>query len=292
MGVLSKLKNSLKTLVLAVLKGIGQIMLQENSLTGLLFTIGIFWGSVNMGIAILLATTIGTLTAKLLRFDASETNSGLYGFSAGLVGVAFILFLKAQLIVWLAIGIGSILAAVMQHYSIKRNIPAFTLPFVLVTWLALFIFSYFFPFLMPEAEPAIVNQVPFLAFPIRGYGQVIFQDGIVAGLLFFLGVLVASPTAAIYGLLGGAISGYAAYLIGLPMDSVAFGLFSFNAVLVSIVFAGKKAIDALWASIVVALSLLVSIGVISMGIPQLTFPFVLSALLMTYFKRWKAAQKA
>ena len=34
-----------------ILKGLGQIMLQENSVTGLLFLIGIFYGSIAMGLA-------------------------------------------------------------------------------------------------------------------------------------------------------------------------------------------------------------------------------------------------
>lgn len=79
-----------------LLKGIGQIMLQENSLTGLLFLIGIFYGSIIMGLA-LLAAICGTVTAYLLKYDKTEITQGLYGFSAALVGVAAMLFLKPLL---------------------------------------------------------------------------------------------------------------------------------------------------------------------------------------------------
>lgn len=80
-----------------LLKGIGQIMLQENSLTGLLFLIGIFYGSIIMGLAALLAAICGTVTAYLLKYDKTEITQGLYGFSAALVGVAAMLFLKPLL---------------------------------------------------------------------------------------------------------------------------------------------------------------------------------------------------
>lgn len=52
-----------------VLKGIGQIMLQENALTGLLFLIGITCGSIEMGLGALLATVSGTATAILLKYN-------------------------------------------------------------------------------------------------------------------------------------------------------------------------------------------------------------------------------
>lgn len=39
-----------------LLKGIGQIMLQENTITGLLFLAGIFYGSFAMGVGAVLAT--------------------------------------------------------------------------------------------------------------------------------------------------------------------------------------------------------------------------------------------
>ena len=56
-----------------ILKGLGQIMLQENSVTGLLFLIGIFYGSIIMGLAALLATICGTVTAYLLKYDKPKS---------------------------------------------------------------------------------------------------------------------------------------------------------------------------------------------------------------------------
>nr|HPK05259.1 urea transporter [Bacteroidales bacterium] len=57
-----------------VFKGLGQIMLQENIITGLLFLAGIFYGSVFMGFAALLATICGTITAYLFGFDKTNTD--------------------------------------------------------------------------------------------------------------------------------------------------------------------------------------------------------------------------
>lgn len=59
--------------VIVLLKGLGQIMLQECAYTGLFFLAGIFYGSVTMGLGALLAVICGTLTARLLGYDKKET---------------------------------------------------------------------------------------------------------------------------------------------------------------------------------------------------------------------------
>ena len=118
----------------------GQIMLQENAVTGLLFLIGLFYGSISMGIAAILSVCCGTITARILGYDKTEIEKGLYGFSAALVGVALILYFEPAFIVWLSIIIGSILATIIQHLFIIKKIPVFTLPFVLVTWAIIFLF--------------------------------------------------------------------------------------------------------------------------------------------------------
>lgn len=126
------------SIVSIVLKGLGQIMLQENPITGLLFLIGIFYGSFIMGAAALLATVCGTATAFLFKYKNSEIEKGLYGFNAALVGVATMLFLKPVLISWIIIIIGSLLATMLHHFFVKQKIAVFTLSFVLITWIILF----------------------------------------------------------------------------------------------------------------------------------------------------------
>jgi urea transporter len=99
------MKNSRQLLfpITVWLKGIGQIMLQENPWTGLLFMAGVFCGSKVMGLAIVIAVITGTLTARLFKYEETSINSGLYGFSAALVGVALVCFFQPTLIIWIAI---------------------------------------------------------------------------------------------------------------------------------------------------------------------------------------------
>ncbi len=279
-------KNSLlskSTAVISViLKGLGQIMLQENSITGLLFLVGIFYGSLTMGFAALLATVGGTATAYLLKYDKTEINKGLYGFSAALVGVAVMLFLKPTLWAWAIVVVGSALAAMLQHFFIKRKIPAFTFPFVLVTWIILFICNNFFSDLLATSAPTVAHLSDSLSDGFKSFGQVIFQNKLVSGLLFFVAVFISSPIAALYGLAGAIVSAIIAFEFSAPIDDINLGLYGFNAVLCAIVFAGDQVRDGIWVLLSVVLSLGVSLLMIKFGFVQLTFPFV-SATCITLF---------
>lgn len=255
-GVVEKLIYSM----LIVLKGLGQIMLQENAVTGLLFLIGIFYGSFIMGAAALLAVVCGTTTALLLKYEKSEIDKGLYGFSAALVGVAAILFLKQVLISWIIIIIGSALATVLQHLFIKRKIPAFTLPFVLVTWIILLFANNYFAGIISELPVATASTNNNFTFVFKGYGQVIFQGSLVSGMLFFIAVFISSPISALYGLAGAMLSAVIAFNLSAPASDISLGLFSYNAVLCAIVFAGNQIKDGFWVLIAVLLSLAISFG--------------------------------
>lgn len=260
--------------ITVILKGVGQIMLQENSITGLLFLIGIFYGSFAMGFGALLATICGTAIAYLLKYDKTEINQGLYGFSAALVGVAVMLFLKPMFWSWVIVVIGAVLAAMLQHFFIKRKFPAFTLPFVLVTWLILLICNNFCTDLFATTAPAVEQASDSLSDGFKSFGQVIFQSSLLSGVLFFLAVFISSPIAALYGLAAAIVSAILSFYLSIPINEINLGLYGFNAVLCAIVFAGPKVKDGLWVLISIVLALAISLLMLKIGITKLTFPFV------------------
>ncbi len=280
-----------------LLRGLGQIMLQRSALTGLFFLAGITFGSCTMGAAALLGVACGTLTAKWLGFDPAAVRSGLYGFSAALVGVALVLFVPPEPVVWAAVVVGSAAASVLQHFFLTRKWPLFTLPFVLVTWSLLLVFRHVWP-IGPSDIAAAAQPLPLdLLYPLRGYGQVIFQGSVVSGSLFLAGVLASSVHAALFALLAAVLAGCVAWAAapflvaiatapagpvgpnGVIVGDIAMGLYSFNAVLCGIAMAGPRASDVLWAMGTVLLSLLVTALFMAYGWPQLTFPFVAATAL-------------
>lgn len=265
-------------------KGIGQIMLQNNSWTGLFFLAGICCGSFIMGFAAIIAVITGTYTARLLKFNEDEINNGMYGFSATLVGVALICFFEPTIIIWIAILVGSALAAVIQHLFIAKKIPAFTFPFIVVTWLFLIIVHYFPTLIQPKPGAANIYANDYLTLFSRGFGQVIFQSNVWAGILFIIGVFISRPIAAIHAIISIVLSSLIAYQVNESVNAIYLGLLSYNAVLCAITFAGKKAEDYIMGLIAVVLSVLIMIQMRHMNLPALTFPFVLASWIAIIIK--------
>lgn len=260
--------------VIVLLKGLGQIMLQECAYTGLFFLAGIFYGSVTMGLGALLAVICGTLTAQLLGYDKTATDQGIYGFSAALVGVALTFYFDATVVVWLAVVVGSAMATILQHWFSVKKIPAFTFPFIVVTWIIMYVFQHVYPVAPSVFLSAPSNIENGFAFGLLGYGQVIFQGSVFAGAAFFIGVFVSSPLRGLYGLVASVIAGILAAAYGVPAEAIAMGLFGYNAVLCAIVFAGDKIKDGIWVLTAIVLSLVVSVVFSANEITPLTFPFV------------------
>ena len=259
-------------------------MLQENAATGLLFLVGIFYGSLTMGLAAILAVCCGTLTAMVLGYDRTEIEQGIYGFSAALVGGALFLYFKPVPVVWALVIVGSAVATIVQHWFIKQRIPVFTFPFVLVTWVILFAAHHAYPDILAVPGVGGANEGTDITFPLRGFGQVIFQDGVLAGSLFFIAVSISSPAAALYAIAAAVIAGMLSSLLGMPEVEVGLGLFSYNAVLCAIVFAGSKLKDSFWVLIAVVLSVLISTLMFRYQLTQLTFPFVAAACITLAIK--------
>lgn len=266
------------------LKGIGQIMLQENRWTGLLFIIGLFIGSWQYAAAAILAAAAGTAAAKLLKYNQQEIDAGLYGFSPALVGVVLVFLFDDILIIWFLVIAGGILAATIQHFFITKKIPAYTFPFILVAWAFIFLIRQYTE--IPPSELLQIKFEPkqldvFLA-PTNGFGEVIFQASVLSGVIFFIAVFINSPVAALYGLAASLLGAVLSVVNGQPLEQINLGLFGFNAVLTAIVFAGTKKIDGLWvlSGVIITIvihNLLIDHHILDVVGGVLTFPFVAGA---------------
>ena len=87
------------TFIAASLKGISQVILIENAITGLLILIAITIESYYLGIIALLSAIIGTLVAKFGGADENTINQGLFGYNSVLTGMALVIILKRTLYV-------------------------------------------------------------------------------------------------------------------------------------------------------------------------------------------------
>lgn len=276
---LPQLFEQMRRLSALVLTGFGQVMLQQNALTGLLFVVAIACNSWLMLCAALLGNIAANVGSLLLRSDTDAMAAGMYGFNGTLVGIAVFFYHAPSLVSVALIIVTSVVSAfVMRLFLTSSKVPAYTAPFVLTTWVALLLAHYLQ--LAPAVSISAPHQAGFLAAVARGIGQVWFQDYWLAGSIFLAGLLVCSRQAAVWAAVGSAVGLVLAHLLGYPEELVAAGLFGFNAVLAAIALAGKYPTSIIRPLAGIVLSVLLTRALQLLGVPSLTAPFVLATWLV------------
>ena len=104
-------------------------MLQNNPLTGALFLAAIVWASVaadayRLAVAAVLAVVVATLTAKWLRVDPEELESGLYGYNATLVGLTLATFLAPGALLWSYVLFGAMVSVIATQATFNVLKPS------------------------------------------------------------------------------------------------------------------------------------------------------------------------
>ena len=259
-----------------ILRSLGQVMFQNNIYSGLLFLIGIFFNSPILGLAALFGTVISITTAQILKYSKEDIENGIalwyfFGFSTTTL---------------FALIIGSALTTPLSYY-LKKIIPPFTAPFVIITWIVMYLLLLIFDIpLVSSATPAN-NVFDLLSVSAKSFGQVIFQDNSITGMFFLLAIIVNSKRAAIYGFYAAILGSLFALLLKEPVAVINAGLMGYNAILCAIALADNKRSTFLWISIATIISVILNIGFSNLGIIALTAPFVLSTWIILKLKLYR-----
>ncbi|PIN86424.1 urea transporter [Candidatus Woesearchaeota archaeon CG10_big_fil_rev_8_21_14_0_10_44_13] len=260
-----------------ILRGISQVMLQNNALTGALFLAGIFYNSWVMGVGALIGVFVSTFTAFVLKYKKQDIRDGLYGFNGTLAGIALFFFFKINIFLVSLVILSSIFSSIIMNFMHKRRLYPFTLPFVLITWVSILI-AKFFNLASTQTSELVketgLNVLPSLS---MGLGQVMFQTSIITGIIFLIAILVNSRISAVYALIGSSMGVLVSFLLSFPLNLVNTGIFGFNGVLCAIAFADKRNASLIYALISAAISVFIIYGMISLSIISLTAPFVFAA---------------
>ena len=287
------------------LRGIGQVMFQDNPLSGLLFLLAIAWGSFAAGmpqVAVggVLALVAGTLTAQWLRVEPAALGAGLYGYNAFLVGLCLGTFLAVTPMWWLCVALGGAVSvpvtlAVANVFK-SWEVAALTAPFVLTAWLFL-LATYAFAALDGSGLPmaAVVTPIdPSAANPLavgdfvvgifKSITQVFLKASLVAAVLLIAGLAVNSVAAAVFAVAGAVVAVVTAHALGAESDLITGGLMGFSPVLTAValgaVFYKPGARAAVYALVATVFTVIaqgaLNVVVAPFGIPTLTAPFVLA----------------
>lgn len=260
-------------------RGIGQVMFQNNALSGLLMLIGIFLNSWQMGILAVSGNIISTLTAYFSGYGRDDIKDGLYGFNGTLVGIAVGVFMKLSLGSLLLMVVAACISTwISRLFNLQRSLPGFTAPFILSVWMLLGFCSWIMPDILLVSDTVTdatqgINYFQTFSF---GIGQVMFQGNIWTGLLFLVGILVNSQTAAFYTVIGALFPIPLAILLGIDAETLNMGLMGYNGVLCAITLGDRTLKSLVWDSCSVLLSTLLQIIGMNLEITTLTAPFVVS----------------
>ena len=260
-------------------------MLQQNAVTGALFLIGILYNSWIMAIGALIGVFSSTVAAIILRYETKDIHKGLYGFNGVLLGVTLFYFFEINTLLFFLTIIGSVLSSFIMHFMHKKNLYPYTFPFILSSWIILFIVNTFE--LIPLQKYELLSTLDFNLFSsvILGFGQVMFQENIITGLIFLIGILISSRLSAFYALFGSFIGSIFAIILSFDIGLISLGIFSFNAVLCGLAFADNKKISLVYAASSVILSVFILSVMNSYNLTTLTFPFILATWLMIFIQK-------
>jgi urea transporter len=292
------------------LRGIGQVVFQNNPLSGLIILLALFYNSAVYGTICILGVVVSTAMAMLLKTDRGLIRDGLFGFNGVLVALSLVAFTSANFragavpsphmtvyIVFAAAMTAVVFQAIATLFG-PHKVAALTAPFVLTGWLFLFAVLKFATIeagplakpVSPEQYDAAVTYVlPTWYMGIgNAIGQIFFQDNWITGYLIVIGIAVNSRISAGMALVGAAGAALVAAVFGGPEGAIRDGLFGYNAALTAIALGGFFLVLT-WRSflytlfgIVVTTWLWASVAIFlkPIGMPVLTSTFVLVTWLM------------
>ena len=294
----------------ALFLGVSQSVFQQNGYTGLVLLFGVFFGSPWLGLAALLGLLTSTSAAWAIGVERGLILSGVYGFNGFFAGLALASFLNPNPGLWMIVAIAGALSAALTcalHSLLGRiHLPPLSAPFVCALWLILLSVMQLGGLthaqgpvpgvggrLLTEAARAWTDQFTngqetaglLLNGTLRGVSQIFFQDDLIVGLIFLLGLLANSTRAALLAAAGSLTGSLIALLIGAADSAVFHGLYGFNSALSALAVAtliGKPGWRTLIAALLCAAVAAIATGAMipllrPAGLPVLSAPFCLSS---------------
>lgn len=262
----------------ALLNGFSQIFLQRNPLCGLLCLCAILFTAPALLGGALLGGVAGLLTAQRRNYAKADRQAGLFSYNGVLLGLLLSLYFPwSALLPPLILAAGGLSAMITQQWlkraRVSQYLPAYTTPFVVLSWLLLC-------FATPPTTAHLIelSTLNMLAAPLKGIGQVMFLGHPLAGAMIAGGLLIADRRAFCWALLA-SVAGMGWSMLHHDFYSALLGLGGYNAVLAALALSAQR--QQPWLPLVgITLALLLTPLFAAIGLPTLTAPFILACWLV------------
>jgi len=294
-----------------VLRGIGQVVFQNNPISGAVILAGIFYNSWIYGTVCLFGTIVSTVTALFFRADKGMIKDGLFGFNGALIAIALVAYTSPNFTtgnlpnVYLVLYIvlcAAFTTVIMPAFGAllgPHKVPGLTMPFVLATWFFLGALLQFSTIdvsnaLKPTSPSDFSGPRPEYTWITwfhgitMGIGEIFFQDNWVTGIVILIGIAVNTRIGALMALIGSTLAVGVGVLYGAHDATIRDGLFGYNAALTAMALGGTFLVLNIPGFIYTVIGVIVSARVwASLGIflepsgmPVLTSAFVFVTWLM------------
>lgn len=298
-----------------VLRGIGQVVFQNNPVSGAVILAGIFYNSWIYGLVCLLGTIISTATALLFKADKGMIKDGLFGFNGALIAIALVAYTSPNFTtgelpnayLWfyilLCAAFTTVIVPAFGALLGPHKVPGLTMPFVLATWFFLGALLAFTTIdvsnaLKPTSPSDFTGPRPdYTAITwfhgiTMGIAEIFFQDNWVTGIVILIGIAINTRIGAAMALMGSTLSVAAAMFYGAHDEAIRDGLFGYNAALTAMALGGMFLVLNWQGLIYTVIGILVtarvwaSLGIFlePSGMPVLTSAFVFVTWLMLLAK--------
>ncbi|UQU67593.1 urea transporter [Couchioplanes caeruleus] len=297
----------------AMLRGVSQVFLQNNPMSGLIVLTAVSWGAVaartpQAAAGAVVGLFVGTLTATVLRFPSAAVRNGLFGFNPLLTGLAISIYLPPRILTWVYLVLGAVVCTLITRAIAAIldivELPVLTFPFVLTTWLLL-LAAYQFTGLgnRGPGEPALphgpgaadvhLTGAFLTAGILKDISEVFLLGNWVTGALILPALLITSRWAAGFAVAGAVVSTFVALGLGADATVVAGGLYGFSAVLTAVALGAtfyhpsRRRVPYVLLGVVFTVVVQAALGTAlgPVGVPALTAPFVFVTWLFALSQR-------
>lgn len=217
-----------------VLRGCSQCCFQTNEVTGAIFLLAVLTQSWRMAVYMLIGAIVGPAIAMLLKADRALIELGLFGFNSCLMALALGNFMAAGPALWVAVPLLTAVAAVVTAVLIRLlPMPVIAAPFILTFW-AFWPFAEYVGLNKLQFPPCIDERVFYVPASLAALGATLFTGTVLAGVVFFIGLLVSNWRHALLAFSAALLAHTVAVWWGVPGQAINIGLAGLNAVLAGV----------------------------------------------------------
>ncbi len=275
-----------------LLRSYASIFFIPDARIGAFFLVATLWFP-NSGIAGLLSAIIGTLTARFFQF--SNISSGLYAYNSLLVGLAIGANFEISMYLVGLIVLSSILTVFMTVTVADalwrfERLPALSLPFVIVAVTITFASQGFYELERYSHHNFAqgLNIPGFIEHFFTALGATFFTPHPIAGVLIFIGLLLASPYLSFLAISGYTVGYFLYQSLSGAADNPMNYTNAFNFILTTMALGGIFMVPRVSSYIVAllgaALTTIVTMATQSFmlvyGLPVMAIPFLLTTLII------------